>query len=108
MCLQADFAVQCLQHRHRTGLHRLVNGRCAQMSDAFTGRIEPMLQGLVTLVAHAARTAQQFNGVVLTETVNDPLMAWLGFYAGKHLHHFAQQRAAAAFADQRQDAGEIN
>ncbi|MCY1439813.1 hypothetical protein D9M71_560640 [compost metagenome] len=66
------------------------------------------MQILITLIAHAAGPAHQFDGVVLGETFTDPVAALLIVDPPEHLGQLSNQRAPAIFTDQRQAAIQIN
>ena len=105
--MQTDLAVQRLQQRDSPRHHRRA-GRATQAGHALAGSIEPVLQGLVTLVTHATGTAHQLNGVILTQPFANPGMLRLDIDRAEQLHQFAQQRTAPSFIDQRQATGEVN
>ncbi|MCY1368321.1 hypothetical protein D9M69_552950 [compost metagenome] len=66
------------------------------------------MQALVAFIAHAASPAHQFDGVILSKALTDPVTAPGAFDTPEHQGQLTDQGTGAAFADHRQTTVEVD
>ena len=108
MGLHADLTVQFLQYHHRTRQRRAVDVLAFESGDIFAFFGQPRLDRRIAFIGDATGTPHQLNRVVLAQALADPVTTVVVIKAPDGLHHFAQQRAAAIFANQRRAAVEVD